>query len=170
MESPYFPVRFNSGSKNMHFHYLKDGDSIEIDGTVISCKKMSHPGGVYSWSFCEEGKKFVYASDVELSQDDNRHPGNTDTFFLNADAVILDAQYTEVEAIQKVNWGHSPFARDVDFARSWNIRNVFLFHHEPMYHDKKLDQLLQAARYYLQYSGETAVNVFVAAENKAFHL
>lgn len=170
MESPYFPVPLKSGTKNMHFHQVSDGETLEIDGTVISCKKMSHPGGVLCWSFSEDGRKFVYASDVELSPEDNRWPGNEDTFFLNADAVVLDAQYTEVEAIQKANWGHSPFARDVDFARSWNIHNVFLFHHEPMYHDKKLDQLVQAARYYLQYSGETAVNVFVAAENKAFHL
>ncbi len=176
MENPFFPVPLSSCTKNMHFHYIKNGESFEIDGTKVTAKSMSHPGGVYSWSFQEEGKKFIYASDVELSGADNRNPDKEgtdsaqDDFFLNADAIILDAQYTEVEAIQKANWGHSPFARDVDFAQSWNIRNMFLFHHEPMYHDKKLDQLLQAARYYLQYTGNTTINVYVASENKAFHL
>ena len=41
---------------------------------------------------------------------------------------------------------------------------MYLFHHEPMYDDKKLYSILTAARWYAKYIVHADVNVFLAEE------
>lgn len=166
MSRPYFPVPFTALTKNFNFHCKKDGDSFNI-GEFSTCMcKMSHPGNSYSIAFKAGGKHFVYATDVELSQADfERTPSHIEVFE-NADAIVLDSQYTVTEAFQKENWGHSAFCYAIDFAIHWNIKNVYLFHHEPAYDDKKLDSILKAARWYGQYVEHAELNIELAQEGK----
>ena len=83
----------------------------------------------------------------------------------DAAAVILDSQYTVEEAFAKVNWGHSAFCYAIDFAVHWNIKNIYLFHHEPTYDDKKLNSILQAARWYAQYINHAEIEIYLAKED-----
>ena len=126
---------------------------------------MTHPGNSYSFSFEEENKKVIYATDVELSEKDFDQSG--DSFFKNADILIMDAQYSGEEAISKKNWGHNIFTNAVDFANTWNIKNLYFFHHEPMYTDKKLYSMLDIARFYEEdYTGRKDVNINLAVEGQ----
>ena len=169
-ESPYFPVSMKSMSqKNMHFHTLNEDEPIIIDGTKITCKKMSHPDDSYSYSFEEDCKKVIYATDVELRSKDISEKQIID-FFCNANMLILDAQYTAPEAIQKENWGHSSYSYAVDFALSCNINQIFFFHHEPMYDDKKLNTILQNARMYADYANSKPLKIMLAKEGESFNL
>ena len=85
-------------------------------------------------------------------------------FFHNADYIILDAQYTIPESIAKENWGHSAFSYAIDFANHCNAQNVFLFHHEPMYDDKKIYSILDQAQWYLHNVLKSSMNVYIARE------
>ena len=51
-------------------------------------------------------------------------------------------QYTVEEVYRKENWGHSSFCYAIDFAVYWNIKKVYLFHHEPVYEKKPLEREL----------------------------
>ena len=93
---------------------------------------MSHPGRSFSFSFSENGTKFVYATDVELAQSDFDSTPAHEAVFSNADFLVLDAQYTVEELYRKISWGHSSFCYAIDFAVHWGIKNVYLFHHEHM--------------------------------------
>ena len=136
----------------------------------MCCCKMSHPGNSYSYAISENGKKFVYATDVELSQKDFEKTSARIKVFQDADVIVLDSQYTVAEAYQKENWGHSAFCYAIDFAVHWNIKSVYLFHHEPTYDDKKLHSILHAARWYAQYIEHANMQVYLATEGTEINL
>lgn len=169
MDLPYFPVQFDTGFyADISFKCIKPGEPFRIGGCDIVAKKMSHPGNSYSYAFMENGKKVIYATDVELSEKDVEENDANRLFFSGADAIILDTQYTVEEALYKANWGHSDFSFAVDFATKWGIKQIYLFHHEPTYDDKKMHSILQSARWYSEYVVNTDLQIFLAQEGMAF--
>ena len=167
MQSPFFPVPLESCTKKMFFHDISQTKTFFIDGTEISWQQMNHPGKSYAYSFVDPGCKFIYATDTELRQEDLSLSNPNIPFFRGADVLILDAQYTVEEAFIKENWGHSSFNRTIDFSVARDVKNLYLFHHDPTYSDKKIDRILSSARWYLDYIGKTSkMNVYVASEGK----
>jgi phosphoribosyl 1,2-cyclic phosphodiesterase len=166
MKRPFYPVQFEAFTKKINFHCIKPGQEFNVGCFTVNCCKMSHPGNSYSFSFREGNKNFVYATDVELSQIDFEQTPERICVFKNADCIILDSQYTVAEAYQKENWGHSAFCYAVDFAIHWNIKKVYLFHHEPTYDDQKLNSILNAARWYAEYIEHNEIEINLAKENE----
>lgn len=148
MSFPYFPVKFESVLQHLHFHVIKPESTFNIGNVEISCHKMYHPGSSYSYSFSHNGKKMVYATDVELSASDWKEEKTNAVFFKNADMLVFDAQYTIEELHAKQNWGHSSCCSCVDAAINWGVKRLYLFHHEPGYDDKKVYNILNTARWY----------------------
>ena len=165
MKTPYYPVPFSALTKNMNFMTLIPGNEINIGNTQIVCCPMSHPGTSYSYAVIEKNKKFVFATDIELQSKDFDSSPIMEKVFKNADCIVIDSQYTAEEAYRKQNWGHSAFCYAVDFAIHWGIKNVYLFHHEPTYDDKKLYSIVQAARWYAQYIAHEDLNIELAKED-----
>jgi phosphoribosyl 1,2-cyclic phosphodiesterase len=147
MAQPYFPVGFLSTASIKKFHHMEN--SINIGGSIISSKKMNHPGDSYAYCIKEKGKRFIYATDTELTAADFMKHEENIKFFQDADLIVIDCQYTLGEAIDKYNWGHSAFSLAVDFAANWGIKHMVMFHHDPGYNDNKIYSLLQSARSYL---------------------
>lgn len=167
---PYYPAGFEKFTKNITFHTIAPGSVFSVGGFSVSVCEMAHPGRSFSFAFTENGKKCVYATDMELAQNDFEPEPAHENVFKNADCIVLDAQYTVEELHYKVNWGHSSFCYAVDFAVHWGIKNVYLFHHEPMYDDKKLNSILSAARWYAKYIVHSDVNIFLAVEQKEIEI
>ena len=170
MNQPYYPVPWGALTKKMNFMTLIPGSPINIGNTQIVCCSMSHPGTSYSYAVIEGNKKFVFATDVELNSNDFDVSPMHEAVFRNADCLVIDSQYTTEEAYRKQNWGHSAFCYAVDFAVHWNIKNLYLFHHEPTYDDKKLDSILQAARWYAQYIAHQDIYIDLAKEDMEIEL
>lgn len=166
MKNPYYPVNFDSIAKNFRFHLAEEGKEFSVGNMNLSCIKMSHPGNSYSYSVSQNGKKFVYATDVELKEKDFVQTPERAAVFQNADVLVLDAQYTVEEAMRKENWGHSAFCYGIDFASAWNIKKLFLFHHEPTYDDRKLNKILDSAKWYADYATDGEVEVHLAVEGQ----
>lgn len=170
MSAPYYPVDFSAIERNFSFHVIEPGQALRIGGAVVSCARMSHPGGSYSYSVAENGKKFVYATDIELGQKDFVRTEERSAVFEGADLMLIDSQYTVEEALRKVNWGHSAFCYAIDFADAWKIKKMYMFHHEPTYDDRKLDAILESARLYAGYVSKENLVIDVACEGAAFDL
>jgi len=166
MKHPYYPVPFNSLQSTINFNKIQTGKYFNIDKIKVCCCKMSHPGSSYSYAFIKDNKKFVYATDVELKTEDFSYSKEAEMVFKDADCIVLDSQYTVEEATRKRNWGHSAFCYAVDFAIHWGIKKLYLFHHEPTYDDKKLNSILQAARWYAQYIEHSNVEIYLAKESQ----
>ena len=172
MTSPYFPVPFSGLSKNFVFHVIKTEEPFEIDGLKVACTEMFHPGKSFSYRVeetCADGTKkaFVYATDVELGEKDFVKTPEAARVFENADVLVLDSQYTVEELHRKPNWGHSAFCYAIDFAAVWNIKHLYLFHHEPTYDDRKIDSIYESAKWYANYSTNNTVSVHVAVEGQS---
>jgi len=170
IRAPYFPVEFDSVKNKVRFITIQAGKEFNIGNTKINCCKMSHPGDSYAYSIVDDGKKFVYATDVELYLDSDNYENEVRNIFKGANVAALDSQYTMKEAIEKIKWGHSPFSYAVDFAAQMEISKIFLFHHEPEHDDKKLDSILQAARWYAKFIVQSAVKVNLAIEGTEIEL
>lgn len=162
MGGSYFPVPMDYMAARQNFYVLEKPLSIGL--ATISFRKMNHPGGSYAYLVCHNGKRFIYATDTELSTPDFFKTQENIDFFQNADVIVLDSQYTLGEAIEKHNWGHNAFSLSVDFAVSWGIKHLVLFHHDPAYDDIKLHGVLQAARWYLQRMDVHNLEVSLATE------
>jgi phosphoribosyl 1,2-cyclic phosphodiesterase len=162
MAEPYFPARMESMTPKKTFHHMTG--KVIINSLEISYKKMNHPGGSYSYLVNDGKHRFIYATDTELSAADFiKRPENA-AFFQGVDIIVLDAQYTLGEAIEKYSWGHSAFSMAVDFAANWGIKHIILFHHDPMYDDRKLVNILQSARWYAERMGLKGIKISLATE------
>ena len=162
MVHPYFPVHMNAMTSKKTFHHMKG--EVEAAGHTINFKKMNHPGDSYAYCVNEKGKRFIYATDTELTAGDFVVNDENSAFFKNADMIVMDCQYTLGEAIEKYNWGHSAFSLAVDFAANWGIKHMVMFHHDPTYDDNKLYGILQSARWYLERMNIKGIELTLAYE------
>ena len=165
---PCFPVKLENMQAKKIFHLLKE--PVSLGPAAVTFKKMHHPGISYSYQIHSNGKRFIYATDVELSTGDFLQTKENIDFFKNADMIVLDAQYTLGEAIEKRNWGHSAFCMSVDFAAHWGINQLILFHHDPAYDDMKLCEISEAAQRYLQKMGIKGLEVKLAVDGLEIEL
>jgi phosphoribosyl 1,2-cyclic phosphodiesterase len=149
MRHPYFPVTMDSMRAKRRFVQI-DSNGVRLGSVRVIPRRMNHPGGCWSYSVLHEGKKVVYSTDTELQPVDFEKTAGNSAYFKDADALIIDAQYTLGEAIEKYNWGHSSFSLAADFASTWGIKRLVLFHHEPSYDDRKIQKLLQSAEWYTE--------------------
>ena len=67
-------------------------------------------------------------------------------FIRGADVLILDAQYDREEYERHVGWGHGCVDDVVMLAIKADVKQLFLFHHDPDHDDAKLDEMLAHAR------------------------
>jgi phosphoribosyl 1,2-cyclic phosphodiesterase len=165
MNPPYFPVPLSYASAKLSYHKIAKAP-IRFDGGEVYWKRMNHPGGCFAYLVTDGTKRVIYATDSELMESDFAKNEENISFFQDADAMILDSQYTLGEAVEKFNWGHSSFSLAVDFAAEWNIKNLYLYHHEPLYDDKKLHNNLQSARWYYSHLGKAGMKIFLAEEGQ----
>ncbi len=164
---PYFPVTMEDKmSKKLRFHVLgREGETERtVHGAKVRWRELNHPGKAYAYRVDHGGKSWCYCTDVELLETDFHRTPENEAFFGGLDVMILDTQYTLDEAIEKYNWGHTSFSLGVDFALTWGVRRLFLFHHEPQYHDRKLHQNEQSARWYANRIGGNELQVLLSTE------
>jgi phosphoribosyl 1,2-cyclic phosphodiesterase len=166
MLPPYFPITMDAMGATKQFHILPEetGRKIGVSHASILYKKMNHPGDSYAYQVNDGKRRFIYATDVELSQADFAENDENALFFQDADVVVIDSQYTLKDAVEKYNWGHSSFSLVVDFAAHWGIKQVVLFHHEPTYDDRKLYNILQSACWYAERMRFKGIKITLATE------
>jgi phosphoribosyl 1,2-cyclic phosphodiesterase len=162
MNAPYFPVTIDTMGAAKTFHLIEG--PVTIGPVSIERKKMNHPGDSYSYQLREGDRRFIYATDTELTAEDFMQTAGNVSFFQGADIIVLDCQYTLGEAIDKYTWGHSAFSLAVDFAANWGIKHLVMFHHDPTYNDRKLYNILQSARWYLERMNIKGMELTLATE------
>jgi phosphoribosyl 1,2-cyclic phosphodiesterase len=170
MRVPFFPVPMQGpgGFKaKLEFVHLDAPDrQFTIGSSVITWHGVNHPGGCTAFMLADSEKKLIYSTDTELSRDDFLKTPENQTFFSDADVLIMDSQYTMGEALEKTGWGHSAFSISVDFALNWGVKKLLLFHHEPTYTDQKVFSLRQSADWYRDYAGTDRIDIQIAKEGQ----
>jgi len=154
MDHPSFPVHLTQMGATMTFHNLYEGQVLEIveggDRVKISTGAGNHPNGVWAYRTEHGGKSVVYATDTE-------HYAVVDPklskLAAGADVLIYDAQYTPEEYAgtagsggPKTGWGHSTFVEAAKLAKAAAVKQLVLFHHDPMQNDAAVRDKERRAR------------------------
>jgi ribonuclease BN (tRNA processing enzyme) len=118
----------------------------------------------------------VYATDIELDQllEDPALPERSPHALRvlpealvnrvrGADLLICDSQYTDAEYPKKVGWGHPRASTAVDLAVQAGVKQLALYHHDPMHSDVEVDKKVGLGQTRAQRHG-AALTVFAARE------
>jgi ribonuclease BN (tRNA processing enzyme) len=151
-EPPYSPIGKSGIFANLELIGLdtEKNSIINIDNdlNIESFYDPYHPvNGVMLYKLTDKNKKLVFATDVEpfdeFTEDFKR-------FIYKADVLIHDSQYLEKDYNNGVystkGYGHSTFKMAVENAIEARVKRLYLFHHNPVYSDSKLDNILNDVR------------------------
>ncbi len=172
MDVNYFPVEMKELAANLTIREVGD-QMIEIGDVRIDIQEqVCHPGGSVRFRLESEGKRIVYATDVELNAifEPDSPSANMDAlaneyreFITDVDLLIADGQYTDDEYTAKKGWGHTSIAMIVKIAHEQRVKQLAVFHHDPEHSDMFLDDLWH--QYAPEYRNATPpMNLFWARE------
>lgn len=147
MLHPNFPVPLQIMQADLRFFSLDVGESLEIGDVVVENAKLNHPGEAVGYRINWRGISAAYITDTE------HYPDRIDDQVLkladNADVMIIDAAYTDNEyhdpKSSKVGWGHSTWQEAVKVAKAAKVKQLIIFHHDPLHNDDFLDKIAEEA-------------------------
>lgn len=123
----------------------RDDREFPSDAVRIRCSlSNAHPIKVLRYRIEWRGKSLVYSTDTE-----GYIGGDTQlvNFAKNADVLIQDAQYEMEEYISsRQGWGHSTPDMAIENVKAANVKQLILFHHEPLHDDEKIKGMEEKAR------------------------
>jgi phosphoribosyl 1,2-cyclic phosphodiesterase len=162
----YFPVTLKEMPAELKFVQLTTRP-VQVDGWTVSPTYVNHPGLALGYRLDKGGKRVSYITDnepfryllrqqggqsdifddlgrgaVELEREDK----NLVDFVRGSDVLIHDSMYTIDEYKTKLSWGHSFTEFAVEVAVQAEVRQLVLFHHDPMHADADVDAMLKHAR------------------------
>lgn len=147
--SPHSPIRLENMGATFHFKLLREDEVLRLGGCEIRLIRQRHPGVSYSYRIDDGRAVVVYATDAEYHNLDDGNMHRYVEFFRHADALIFDAQYSLRDVLfEKDGWGHSTAFIGIDLAGQAGVKRLILFHHEPIYNDQALIELLETAQIY----------------------
>lgn len=167
-QEEYFPVPFRVVEKNFEFHQIPLNSAVRLGKLNISHFPQTHPGGSFAYRVDDGKKSLVFATDTSLKNVSRQGVIPGQNFYSNADALILDAQFSPEDIISREDWGHAEIYSAVDFAVRENTKTLYLFHQSPTYSDHEIDRQLDRARKYHQkkFGKRNAMKIRMAVEGE----
>lgn len=150
LSPPLFPVHLQDIPSNPTFHDVPD-DEWKIGAARIMARPVSHRGPTVGYRLQENGQSLAYIPDHEPALGLDLRSVEPEWVSGHAlasgiDVLLHDAQYSEDEYPMRVGWGHSSVAHTVDYALIHEVRQLVMFHHDPLHTDDQLEELLERAR------------------------
>lgn len=162
MDGVYFPITIQEFASSVTFRDLHE-ETLDLNGIVIKTMLLHHPGQCLGYRIEYKGRSICYITDNELYlESDEEH---FDPFYVKrlvrfiegTDLLITDTTYTDEEYASKVGWGHSSVSQVVDLAHQANVKNLYLFHHDPDQKDNDIDAKLAFAQNLLKERGSDVI-------------
>ncbi len=167
----YFPIKFDTYGSHIDFVDFSKRDHYRIGEVKITWKEQDHPGKSFAYRVDYGGKSMIYSTDAEYKDQTSDGLRTTTDFFRDADLVIFDSQYTQVEAMEKKDWGHSSMFVGIKLALAAGVKKLAFFHHEPTYSDFMLTQIFRSAHDFLRMiSQDGDPGLILAAEGEGVTL
>ncbi len=146
MDGVHFPISTREFAGQVKFSELTEG-SYEIDGVKVATMLLSHPGTCLGYRMELGERSFCYITDNELflssSPYHSEHYVERLTAFIEGgDVLVTDVAYSDEGYLAKEGWGHSCVSQVASLAHAANVKNLFLFHHDPDQNDEDIDMKL----------------------------
>jgi len=150
MDGVYFPITLTEFSARTYFRNLEEGTH-DVAGIEVQTKLLAHPGRALGYRVNYNGRSICYVTDQELYLNDSdffdaHYEKTIIDFTRDADVLITDTTYTDEEYKTKVNWGHSCVSKVCEIAHRANVKELYLFHHDPDQDDDDIDAKHAAAK------------------------
>ncbi len=173
METSFFPVSLRDMPSAIEIEELKEME-FPIGKVRVNARFVNHPGICAGYRLETSSGAVAYLPDNEPYERGNSDSDEARSYAISeraklvqflhgVDALIIDSQYTDDEYAQKVGWGHGSLSSVVSLALDADVRKLFLFHHDPAHDDRKVDEMVEAARTIVLDSGK-AMEVDAARE------
>lgn len=162
MRAPYFPVGTEHWTADITY-LTPTNDGLQHGPMAITYQNVHHPGVTYGYRIKLGNKIIIYISDnecmflnktidrryAEFNQEEQslfdamkqEEYDSAIKFMQGADILIHDAQYTPEDYEKKRGWGHSCYIDTVNSAIDAGVRQLFLYHHDPNYDDKSIENI-----------------------------
>ncbi|MEC4803405.1 MAG: MBL fold metallo-hydrolase [Jaaginema sp. PMC 1079.18] len=143
MLDPNFPVPLQVMQADLQFNNIVPGKTLHLDEVNIDSAKLNHPGQAVGYRVSWRGRSVAYVTDTEHYPD--RLDPSVLTLAQEADVLIIDAAYTDEEYYSpkssKEGWGHSTWQEAVKIAKAAKVKQLVIFHHDPLHNDDFLDRI-----------------------------
>ena len=93
-----------------------------------------------------------------------KHNNDLISFCCNCDYLVHDSMYSLEDFKEKIGWGHSNNISASLFAEAAQVRNLYLFHYDPLYSDEKIKSILKETKSYIR-KKKLKVNCSVSKDN-----
>jgi phosphoribosyl 1,2-cyclic phosphodiesterase len=147
-KKPYFPVSLENLGANIEYHRLEPRKSVKFGDLSVTPYALDHPDPCWGYRFERNGKVFSHCVDTESTRVTREQLGPDLPLYQGVDLMIFDAQYTLLETVEKVNWGHAAASLGLDIAMREGVRKVVFMHHDPASSDEKIFLAESQARQY----------------------
>ena len=143
----HFPISLESTPSEKKFVVINSDHTVKIGGLEIRAVDLIHPGGCSAFVVHSGKKKLSYVTDTEFTEDGIAGKElYYKACFESSDLMLLDCQYSLVEFFSKFNWGHTATNVAVNLALEWRIKQLAMFHFDPMHSDEDLSRMLIEAK------------------------
>ena len=178
MQAPYFPVGTETWLAETNY-LTPENDGFQFGPMKIDFSNVHHPGITYGYKIEVNNKTIVYASDnecmfIEKSVKHRSNEFNEEEHELykemiheehqselnliqDADILIHDAQYTPDDYDKKRGWGHSCYIDTINTAIDANVKELYLFHHDPNYDDTAMEAILKHSNEIIKEKGASLI-------------
>ncbi|MBD1913331.1 MULTISPECIES: MBL fold metallo-hydrolase [unclassified Leptolyngbya] len=143
MLHPNFPVPLQIMGADLTFYDIGVGETVTVGDVKIQNALLNHPGEAVGYRVTYGNRSVAYVTDTEHYR--NRLDENVLWLAHNADLMIYDSMYTDdeyySEKSSKIGWGHSTWQEAVKAAKAANVKQLVIFHHDPLHTDDFMDQV-----------------------------
>ncbi len=139
ISSPSFPITVDKFLANIKYLDFEIEEDFFIGKAQIKTVKLNHPNGATGYRVRFDNKSVCYITDHE--HEINNQNQKLISFLKEADVLIYDSTYDDDSFENYIGWGHSTWQEAVRLAKECNIKNLFIFHHNPENDDEKMDEI-----------------------------
>jgi len=164
MESPFFPIGLREVPANVRIEELKEMN-FKVGNIRVKATFANHPGICVGYRLFTSSGSIAFFPDNE-PQHGHHPPPNTPQvlgakaieyaqgedrkmieFLRGTDLLIMDSQYDRDEYQLHVGWGHGCLDDVVALALQAEVKSLYLFHHDPVHDDAKINEMVARARH-----------------------
>ncbi|HEY9880248.1 MAG TPA: MBL fold metallo-hydrolase [Leptolyngbyaceae cyanobacterium] len=139
MLRPNFFTPLQQMQAQLEFHNINAGSVIPLEDVLVETIGLNHHTSALGYRVSWQGHSLVYATDTDHTQQDL--DPNLMYLAAGADVLILDGTYADTDYYDSHGEDIISWELGVEAAKSANVKQLILFHHDPRHDDDYLDRL-----------------------------
>ena len=147
------------------------GTQFEAEGLTVTAREHAH-GATTALAFriVEDGRSFVYCSDVGQPFPNTPPTAETIAFLRDADVLLHDTTYKPVDQATRRNRGFSSYEDAAQVAVAASCKRLVMFHYDQDYSDDDVDEMCKSCRTALDERGGKAIELVPAREGEELEI